>query len=91
MIVRNTFSISKITRIMPLKKCLDEYMKFPRNKRMLLTIKHYSSMCQDIEEKKRANADHIKGENAFLGKKSDLPQLQPQTVIDLTHSKEEMR
>jgi hypothetical protein len=91
MIEHDTFSVSKITEIMPLKKCVDGHMKFSRNKNMLLIIKHHSSMYRNIEEKKRTSGDHMNGENAFFGKKPDLPKLQHQTVINPTYSKEEMR
>ncbi|HJJ51330.1 MAG TPA: ketopantoate reductase family protein [Methanocorpusculum sp.] len=89
-IVHEAFTVAQAENIILVQKTADEYLEFLKNNKIPQTAAHFSSMYQDIEAGKKTEVDHINGAIVTLGKKHSIPSPVNETIVNLTHFKEEL-
>jgi len=89
-IVDEAFEVASAEKILLTQKTADEYLLFLKTKKIPPTAAHFSSMYQDIAGSRKTEVDYINGQIVFLGKKHGIPTPVNETIVNLTHFKEEL-
>lgn len=90
-IVHEAFAAAQAENIILAQKTEDEYLEFLKNTKIPPTAAHFSSMYQDIAAGKKTEVDHINGAIVALAKKHGILSPVNETIVSLTHFKEELR
>jgi len=89
-IVNEAFEVARAENITLIQKTADEYLEFLKNKKIPPTAAHFSSMYQDIAAGRKTEVDYINGAIVALGKRHNIPTRVNETIVNLTHFKEEL-
>ena len=89
-IVSEAFDVARAENVIMKQKNAGEYLEFLKVRKIPPTAAHYSSMYQDIFAGRKTEVDYINGAIVALGKKHGIPTPVNETIVDLTHFKEEL-
>ncbi|WP_319379414.1 ketopantoate reductase family protein [uncultured Methanocorpusculum sp.] len=89
-IVHEAFEVARAENVTLAQKTADEYLVFLKTKKIPPTAAHFSSMYQDIAAGRKTEIDYINGAIVSLGKKHEIPTTVNETIVNLTHFKEEL-
>lgn len=89
-IVHEAFEIARAEKVILTQKTADEYLEFLKTKKIPPTAVHFSSMYQDIAAGRKTEVDYINGAIVALGKRHNIPTQVNETIVNLTHFKEEL-
>ncbi|MDO9523161.1 MAG: ketopantoate reductase family protein [Methanocorpusculum sp.] len=89
-IVHEAFEVARAEMVILTQKTADEYLEFLKTKKIPPTAAHFSSMYQDIAAGRKTEVDYINGAIVALGKRHNIPTQVNETIVNLTHFKEEL-
>lgn len=89
-IVQEAFEVSCAENVVLAQKTAGEYLEFLRTKKIPPTAAHFCSMYQDVTAGRKTEVDHINGAIVMLGRKHKIPTPVNETIVNLTHFKEEL-
>ncbi len=89
-IVHEAFEVSRAENVVLAQTTADEYLTFLKTAKIPPTAAHFSSMYQDIAAGRKTEVDYINRAIVSLGKKHDIPTPVNETIVNLTHFKEEL-
>ncbi len=89
-IVHEAFEVARAEMVILTQKTADEYLEFLKTKKIPPTATHFSSMYQDIAAGRKTEVDYINGAIVALGKRHNIPTQVNETIVNLTHFKEEL-
>lgn len=90
-IVTEAFEVSLAEGVEMPQKTAEEYLEFLKTQKIPPTAAHYCSMYQDIFSKRLTEVEYINGAVVRLGKKHNIPTPVNETIVNLTHFKEELK